>query len=170
MLIFLTEVVQITFWGKSNLTCHGNTSEATKAQAKSGKQPHIFWWNYASKDGLQMPGEEIAFTAQPKINSHSQTFWYDQSIFCLPHQPKFSGFFNLCHHWVSIVRGLQSKNCSSFGKNWFSNDNFVSLSQESQSERLKTEQKTQVSNLRIVMVPVFQAFLSDLTTTMFSNG
>ena len=52
-----------------------------------------------------MPGEEIAFTARPKINSHSQIFRYGQSIFCLPHRPKISDFFYLCLHWVSIVRG-----------------------------------------------------------------
>ena len=54
--------------------------------------------------GLRTPIEEIAFTAQPKINSQSQIFRYAQSIFCLPHQPKFSDFFDLCLHWVSVVR------------------------------------------------------------------
>ena len=53
-----------------------------------------------------MPGEEIAFTVRPKINSHSQIFRYGQRIFCLPHQPNFSDFFDLCLHWVSVVRGL----------------------------------------------------------------
>ena len=37
------------------------------------------WWYH----GLRTPGEEIAFTAQPKINSHSQSFRYGRSIFCL---------------------------------------------------------------------------------------
>ena len=50
-----------------------------------------------------MPSEEIAFTAWPKINSQSQIFMYGRSIFCLPHQPKF---FDLCLHWVLVVRGL----------------------------------------------------------------
>ena len=50
------------------------------------------------------PGEEITFTARPKINSHSKIFRYGRSIFCLPHRPKFSDFFDLCLHWVSIVR------------------------------------------------------------------
>ena len=31
--------------------------------------------------GLWTPGEEITFTAQPNIHSHSQIFRYDQSIF-----------------------------------------------------------------------------------------
>ena len=55
--------------------------------------------------GLQTPGEEITFTAPLKINSHCQIFRYGQSIFCLPHQPKFSDFFDLCLHWLSVVRG-----------------------------------------------------------------
>ena len=29
---------------------------------------------------------------------------YDQSIFCLPHGPNFSDIFDLCLHWVSVVR------------------------------------------------------------------
>ena len=53
---------------------------------------------------LRTPGEEIAFTARPKIHSYSQIFRYSQSIFCLPHRPKFSDFFDFCHHWVSVVR------------------------------------------------------------------
>ena len=53
--------------------------------------------------GLRTLGEEITFTARPKINSQSQMFRYGQSIFCLPHWPKFSGFFDLCLHWVSVV-------------------------------------------------------------------
>ena len=28
-----------------------------------------------------------------------------EAFFCLPHQPKFSDFFNLCLHGVSVVRG-----------------------------------------------------------------
>ena len=35
---------------------------------------------------------------------HSQILRYDQSIFCLPHRPKFSYFFDICLHWVSLVR------------------------------------------------------------------
>ena len=54
--------------------------------------------------GLRMPGEEIAFTAWPKIKSQSKIFRYGRSIFCLPHRPKISDFFDLCLHWVSVVR------------------------------------------------------------------
>ena len=57
-----------------------------------------------SNHGLRTPGEEIAFTARPKIHSHSQIFRYGRSIFCLPHRPKFSDFFDLCLHWVSVIR------------------------------------------------------------------
>ena len=39
--------------------------------------------------GLQMPGEEISFTAWLKNKSQSQIFRYGQSIFCLTHFPKF---------------------------------------------------------------------------------
>ena len=55
------------------------------------------------KHGLRTPREEIAFTARPKIQS--KIFRYSQSIFCLPHRPNFSDIFDLCLHWVSIVRG-----------------------------------------------------------------
>ena len=54
--------------------------------------------------GLRTPSEEIAFTAQPKIKSQSQIFRYGRSKFCLPQRPKFSDFFDLCLHWVSVVR------------------------------------------------------------------
>ena len=54
--------------------------------------------------GLRTPREEIAFTARPKIQSQSQIFGYGRSIFCLPHWPNFSDIFDLCLHWVSVVR------------------------------------------------------------------
>ena len=54
--------------------------------------------------GLRTPREEIAFTARPKIHSHSQIFRYGGSIFCLPHRPIFSDILDLCLHWVSVVR------------------------------------------------------------------
>ena len=57
-----------------------------------------------------------AFTARPKIHSHSQIFRYGGSIFCLPHRPIFSDILDLCLHWVSVVRGL-SKICFR-QKNW----------------------------------------------------
>ena len=53
-----------------------------------------------------MPREEIGFTARPKIQSQSQIFRYGRSVFCLPHRPNFSDIFDLCLHWVSVVRGL----------------------------------------------------------------
>ena len=62
-----------------------------------------------SEHGLRTPGEEIAFTARPKIKSQSQIFRYSRSIFCLPHPPKISDFFDLCLHWVSVVRGWNHK-------------------------------------------------------------
>ena len=59
--------------------------------------------------GLRTPGQEITFTGRPKIHSHSQMFRYGRSIFCLPHGPKFSDFFGLYLHWVSVVRGTEHR-------------------------------------------------------------
>jgi hypothetical protein len=58
-----------------------------------------------SQHGLWTPGEEIAFTERPKIKSQSQIYRYGRSKFCLPHRPKISDIFELCLHWVSVVRG-----------------------------------------------------------------
>ena len=66
--------------------------------------------------GLRTPGEEIAFTARPKIKSQSQIFSYSQSIFCLPHQPKISDFFDLSLHLVSVVRGPDVKGLNDIPK------------------------------------------------------
>ena len=48
-------------------------------------------------------GNSLHCTAEN--SSHSQIFRYCQSIFCLPHRPNFSDIFDLCLHWVSVVRG-----------------------------------------------------------------
>ena len=61
--------------------------------------------------GLRTPREEIAFTVKPKIQSQSQIFRYGQSIFRLPHRPNFSDIFDLCLHWVSVVRGVPHATC-----------------------------------------------------------
>ena len=53
--------------------------------------------------------EQIAFTAQPKIQSQSHIFRYDSSIFCLPHRPNFSDIFDLCLHWVSVLHGSKDR-------------------------------------------------------------
>ena len=55
---------------------------------------------------LRTPREEIAFPARLKIQSQSQIFRYGRSIFCLPNWPNFSDIFDLCLHWVSVVRDL----------------------------------------------------------------
>ena len=75
---------------------------------------------HSAQHGLRTPREEIAFTARPKIHSHSQIFRYGGSIFCLPHRPIFSEILDLCLHWVSVVRGTnyqkgKSKNLSKSG-------------------------------------------------------
>ena len=62
---------------------------------------------YPIRHGLRTPDEEITFTARPKIHSHSQVFRYSQSTFCLPYRFKFSDFFVLCLHWVSVVSAIR---------------------------------------------------------------
>ena len=69
---------------------------------------------HSAVHGLRTPREDIAFTARPKIQSQSQIFRYGGSIFCLPHQPNFSDIFDLCLHWVSVVRDLIQKNGYTF--------------------------------------------------------
>jgi hypothetical protein len=65
-----------------------------------------------SEHGLRTPREEVAFTVRPKIHSlHSQIFWYGRRIFCLPHRPNFSDIFDLCLHWVSVVRVSEYDYC-----------------------------------------------------------
>ena len=49
-----------------------------------------------------------SLSTRSKINSHFQSFRYGRSILCLPHWPKFLDFFDLCLHWVSVVRVLKS--------------------------------------------------------------
>ena len=69
-----------------------------------------------SDHGLRTPREEIAFTARPKIQSQSQIFMYGRSIFCLP------DIFDLCLHWVSVVRDVYHReritliNCNDINK------------------------------------------------------
>ena len=48
---------------------------------------------------LWKSSEEIVITARPKIKSQYQIFIYYQSMFCLPHRPTISDFFDLCLHW-----------------------------------------------------------------------
>ena len=58
-----------------------------------------FLLDITANHGLRTPGDEIPFTTRPKIKSQSQIYMYGQSIFCLPHRPKISGYFDLCLHW-----------------------------------------------------------------------
>ena len=73
--------------------------------------------------GLRTPREEIAFTTRPKIQSQSQIFRYGRSIFCLPYWPNFSDIFDLCLHWVSVVRDIEQSI-------WERTDPLVALTQE----------------------------------------
>ena len=86
---------------------HYHATDATfRSDIHSGefsKSP-TFSFKFGHNHGLRTPRQKIAFTARPKIHSHSQIFRYGGSIFCLPHRPEFSGFFDFCLHWVSVVR------------------------------------------------------------------
>ena len=68
--------------------------------------------------GLRIPSEEIGFTTRPKIKSQSKNFRYGRSKFCLPHQPKVSDFFDLCLHWVSVVRAPNESINRGYLKKW----------------------------------------------------
>ena len=80
--------------------------------------------------GLRTPREEIAFTARPKIQSQSQSqiFRHNQSIFCLPHRPNFSDIFDLCLHWVSVIRAQVDSMKET--KKFINMANFLSLFQK----------------------------------------
>ena len=109
--LFVTSVSFLgTIFGTCNLSTifdppfqsisnHNFTSLYCKSSMKTVQR-------YVQIHGLRTPGEENAFTARPKINSQSQVFRYGRSIFCLPHRPKFSDFFDLCLHLVSVVRAI----------------------------------------------------------------
>ena len=71
-----------------------------------GNLTMTIFYSFGLPHGLRTPREDIAFTAQPKIQSQSQIFRYNRSIFCLPHLPKFSDVFDLCLYWVSVGCGL----------------------------------------------------------------
>ena len=68
--------------------------------------------------GLRTPREEIAFTARPKIQS--QIFRYGQS--------KFSDIFDLCLHWLSLVRNSSDlAEVRELAKIWRSLEQFVRI-------------------------------------------
>ena len=80
-----------------------------ETREESAKKSHLYLLRHVLQhanmrlQGLRTPGEEIAFTARPKVKSQSQIFRDGRSIFCLPYLPKISDFLRLCLHWVSIV-------------------------------------------------------------------
>ena len=92
--------------------------------------------------------EEIAFTAQPKINSQSQIFRYGRSTFCLPHQPKISCFFEVRLHWVSVVCEL----------------NHLPISINSND----TNHESSVSNLTLTLLGHFSHFFREMLLYIFS--
>ena len=57
------------------------------------------------RQGLWTTREKIVVNARPKIQSQSQIFRYGQSIFCLLRWHNFLDIFDLCLHWLSVVRG-----------------------------------------------------------------
>ena len=96
MEIFCKLAIKITTFSSGTL-CNNTVWASVKSTLKMLDLRH----------GLWTPREEIAFTARPKIHSHSQIFRYCRNIFCLLHWPDFSAIFDLCLHWVSVVRDLQ---------------------------------------------------------------
>ena len=108
--MFVSFYVNANHWHTIGLNIFGNPV----ANAMHLWFHKLFLWHLCintTTHGLQAPGEEIAFTARRKIKSQSQIFRYVQSIFCLPHRPKISDFFDLCLHWVSVVRATTAVYC-----------------------------------------------------------
>ena len=89
-----------------NFSNRSNFAEKLPSTTMTTKRPQNSIQEKYLAHGLRTSCEEIAFTARPKIQSQSQIFRHGQSIFCLPHRPKFSDIFDLCLHWVSVVRGF----------------------------------------------------------------
>ena len=54
--------------------------------------------------GLRTPGEEIAFTARPKFTPTPKFLGTAEAYFVCHIGPSFQNFFDLCLHWVSVVR------------------------------------------------------------------
>ena len=84
-------------------------------------------WPQAYDIGLRTPVEDIAFTAWPKSNSHSQIFRYTHAHLWFPHW-----FLAVNHHdnknWVPFIlrhnlwlifMGMKQKEFSFFGKKKF---------------------------------------------------
>ena len=95
------------------------TIQYARSVEEKPKQGHSYWTRLSFMNHSFHPRttdarrEEKAFTARPKIHSYSQSFRYGQSIFCLPLRPNFSDIFDLCLHWVSVVRGSNQTRTSS---------------------------------------------------------
>ena len=71
-----------------------------------GLSPFLLLYTFLCNHRLRTSGEEIVVSARPTTKSQSQIFRYGQSLFCLPQRPKISDFFDLCLHWMSVVRAL----------------------------------------------------------------
>ena len=73
------------------------------------------WWSCAQTTDARSVNH-LHWTARPEINSQSQISRYGLSIFCLPHRPEFTDFFDLCLHWVSVVREAYHRSSIIFQK------------------------------------------------------
>ena len=89
------------------------TTQPNAAALTAVRQPHLqgsalLWFTVnAIKAYCTDYGRPVR--KSPSLHSRKSTptlKLYGHSIFCLPHWPKFSDFFDLCLHWVSVVRGL----------------------------------------------------------------
>ena len=78
-----TCISTLLLWQFCTAFTYGISScQSDKRSIDLGKRSMPAWTRRSGpKHGLQTPGEEIAFTARPKINSHSQIFKYGRSIF-----------------------------------------------------------------------------------------
>jgi hypothetical protein len=116
LLTFLQFISKIQLRGFSIVGLKSGLKKSDLTHSLSGSQfPFLVQCdNFAARlgsgeqlnHGLRMPREDTFFTARLKIQSQSQIFRYGRSIFSLPHRPNFSGIFDLCLHWVSVVREL----------------------------------------------------------------
>ena len=112
--------------------------------------------------GLPTPGEKIAFRARPKIQSQSQILRYGQSIFCLPHRPKFSDlFWFLLSPW-SHCNILKTVSVSSRGGLQVAN----SLWYDWRLTEFRSLQETQI--LALAVWPILRAYYTNEYTVLRS--